>query len=104
MKNSTIVAEPEIDVMKEVRNILKTKKETGFQIILWNDDVNSFDWVIECLMKYCNHEYEQAGQCALLVHTKGKCSVKRGTEKDLKPIKEALLEAHLTATLEKISD
>lgn len=99
----TITIDPEVDIMEEVRSILETKKDTGFQIMLWNDDVNSFDHVIECLVKYCNHEAEQAHQCAMIVHNNGKCSVKRGGEKDLKPIKEALLEAHLTATIEKVS-
>ena len=51
-----------------------------FVLILNNDDYNSFEHVIECLMKVCKHSYEQASQCAHIVHFRGKCDVKRGTK------------------------
>ena len=70
-------------------------------ILVENDDVNTFDHVIECLVKYCDQEPEQAHQCALLIHTKGKYAVKHGSYNKLKPICEALLENHITA---KITD
>jgi ATP-dependent Clp protease adaptor protein ClpS len=69
-------------------------------IILYNDDVNTFDHVIDVLVKYCKHEVTQAEQCAYIVHYNGKCQVKRGTVKKLKPICEALLESGLTAKIE----
>ena len=78
----------------------ETLEETARQLLIYNDDINSFDWVIECLMKYCGHEYEQAGQCALIIHNKGKCSVKQGDLDKLTPIKEALLESHLDARID----
>lgn len=69
-------------------------------ILLWNDPVNSFDHVIECLMKYCDHEYEQANQVANLVHFKGKCDVKRGPKEEMQEIKDKLQSCGLTVTLE----
>ena len=75
---------------------------SGCALVLYNDDVNTFDWVIECLVKYCNHEENQAEQCAMLVHYKGKCTVKTGALSKLKPICEALLDNDLSAKIEEI--
>lgn len=69
-------------------------------IILYNDDVNTFDYVAELLMKYCDHEPMQAEQCAWIVHHNGKCQIKRGELSDLKPICTALLDAGLSAVIE----
>lgn len=86
---------------KEDSDVLeKTDTEKAPAIILYNDDVNSFEHVIECLMKYCDHGYEQAGQCASIVHHNGKCDVKHGTYEELRPIYEALLDNHLSAKIE----
>lgn len=70
------------------------------RLIVYNDDVNSFQWVIECLCKYCGHTTEQAEQCSYIIHHKGKCDVKKGSKEILRPMKEALLDAGLTATIE----
>ncbi len=70
------------------------------QIILYNDDVNTFDWVIESLVKVCDHDSVQAEQCAWLVHLKGKCAVKNGALEDLRIYKEALTERGLSAVIE----
>ena len=59
--------------------------EKKFQIILYNDDVNTFEHVIDCLVKICDHNYLQAEQCAYIVHHSGKCSVKTGTLDELVP-------------------
>ena len=69
-------------------------------IVLFNDDVNTFDHVIETLVKVCNHEAIQAEQCALLVHYKGKCDVKSGDMNDLVPMCSALLDAGLSAEIQ----
>lgn len=69
------------------------------EIILYNDDVNTFDHVIETLVYVCNHTWEQAEQCAILVHYKGKCTVKTGHIDELKPQCSALLEAGLSAEI-----
>jgi ATP-dependent Clp protease adaptor protein ClpS len=70
------------------------------KLVVYNDDHNSFEWVIECFCKYLKHSSEQAEQCAMLIHTKGKCSVKTGSKSDLKPFKEALVDAGLSAVIE----
>lgn len=69
------------------------------EIVLFNDDVNTFDHVIDTLIRVCNHDELQAEQCALLVHYKGKCIVKTGTFDELKPQCSSLLEAGLSAEI-----
>lgn len=75
----------------------KTLKQN--EIILYNDDVNTFDHVIETLMYACDHTPEQAEQCSIIVHYKGKCAVKTGPYKELKPRCSMLLEAGLSAEI-----
>lgn len=69
-------------------------------LILYNDDVNTFDHVINQLTKYCEHSMIQAEQCAHIVHNNGKCQIKRGEFESLKPICETLLEKGLSAVIE----
>ena len=70
------------------------------RLILLNDDVNTFDYVIDCLMKVCEHTYEQAESCAYITHYKGRCSVKSGSFDELQPYHLALLDCHLLAIIE----
>ena len=74
-----------------------------WKLVLANDDYNSFDWVITCLMKVCGHEYEQANQCAHIVHFKGKCDVKYGDFETISTMKEKLQNAGLSVTMEENS-
>ena len=69
-------------------------------LILYNDDVNTFDHVIDTLVEVCHHTFEQAEQCAIIVHFKGKCDVKTGSYEYLKPLCTALLDAGLSAQIE----
>lgn len=69
------------------------------EIVLYNDDVNTFDHVIDTLMIVCEHTAEQAEQCAILVHYKGKCTVKTGSYDELKPKCTQLLQAGLSAEI-----
>ncbi len=85
--------------LKEV-TLKDAKTETPKNLILYNDDVNTFDFVIESLIKVCNHDLLQAEQCTFLVHYAGKCSVKTAPYKKLKPLCEALLERGLSAQIE----
>ena len=78
---------------------IKEQVAVNHEIVLYNDDVNTFDHVIECLIKYCDHTAEQAEQCAILVHYKGKCTVKTGSIDELKPQCTALLESGLSAEI-----
>ncbi len=66
-------------------------------LMVFNDDVNTFDHVINTLVKVCKHSAEQAEQCAMIIHYKGKCSVKKGHLVDLKPMKDAICEAGIDA-------
>ncbi len=81
----------ELDVL-----IQETKKH---EIVLHNDDVNTFDFVIDSLVSVCDHTLEQAEQCAILVHYKGKCAVKTGEYKDLEPKCSKLLQLGLSAEI-----
>lgn len=73
---------------------------TSHEIILYNDDVNTFDHVIDTLIRVCNHDELQAEQCAILVHYTGKCGVKTGSYDELKPQCSLLLEAGLSAEIQ----
>jgi len=79
---------------------VKLKAEDQKNLVLYNDDVNTFDFVTESLVKVCNHDMIQAEQCTYLVHFAGKCAVKTAQYKKLKPMCEALLERGLTAKIE----
>mgnify|MGYP000083931738 FL=1 len=76
---------------------VSTLTDREHEIILYNDDVNTFEHVIECLIAICDHNALQAEQCAYLVHYTGKCAVKSGTLEDLVPRCSALLEKGLSA-------
>lgn len=78
----------------------KLQTEKLRELIVYNDDVNSFDFVIECFIKICGHDEIQAEQCTYLVHYKGKCAVKRGLYEELESICVALLDRGLTAKIE----
>jgi len=86
---------------KKVKSELDEIVSQPFILMLHNDDYNSFDWVIECLMKVCGHEYEQASQCAHLVHFTGKCDVKRGDKETITKMYNKLKGARLTVTMEE---
>ncbi|MFN0727893.1 ATP-dependent Clp protease adaptor ClpS [Polaribacter gochangensis] len=81
----------EVDVLE--------KEVNQHEIVLFNDDVNTFDHVIESLIDVCEHTLEQAEQCSILVHYKGKCTVKTGEYKDLKPRCSKLQQLGLSAEL-----
>ena len=76
-----------------------TENVEKHEIILYNDDVNTFQHVIETLVKFCKHTYQQAEQCAYIVHFSGKCVVKTGSLEELVPICSALLDAGLSAEI-----
>lgn len=90
--NSNTETEYEEDVL--------TLTEETKKIILYNDEVNSFEFVIETLIDVCEHEPEQATQCTYIVHYKGKCDVKNGEYDKLKPICSELLRRGLSAEIE----
>jgi ATP-dependent Clp protease adaptor protein ClpS len=69
-------------------------------LILYNDEINTFDFVIESLMEVCGHDFEQAEQCALITHYKGRCAVKSGSYEELKGMSEELTIRRLTVAVE----
>lgn len=79
--------------------LLLEKEDKENQIVLYNDDVNTFDHVIITLMNACDHTPEQAEQCSIIVHYKGKCTVLSGSFDDLKPRCSKLLDAGLSAEI-----
>lgn len=81
----------EVDVLEQI--------VSQHEIVLYNDDVNTFDFVIDSLIDVCEHTLEQAEQCTILVHYKGKCTVKTGEFKDLKSRCSKLLSLGLSAEI-----
>lgn len=87
-----------IEKVKEKTSVKELINKNN-EIVLFNDDVNTFDHVIETLIIVCKHTAEQAEQCAILVHYKGKCIVKTGSYDELEPQCIQLLEAGLSAEI-----
>lgn len=71
------------------------------QLVLHNDDIHTFDYVIESLIDVCQMDITQAEQCTYLVHYKGKCDIRRGSYDELKPFKEGLIDRELNATIDE---
>ena len=72
------------------------------QLIVYNEDFNTFDWVIQCFMEVCEHTQEQSEQLSILVHFKGKATVKTGSMSILMPMKVDLIERGLSAVIETL--
>ena len=87
----------EFPVIEEVNEVEGQGKNS---LILHNDEVNTFDFVIESLIEVCEHTNEQAEQCTYLIHYKGKCDVKSGSFSFLRPMRHALVEKGLSATID----
>ncbi len=92
MLKEVTIKEEEVAILDEISE--------EYKVILYNDEVNTFDWVIECLIDICKHDELQAEQCALLVHYKGKAVVKVGEIEEMKNICEALCNRDLAAAVE----
>lgn len=95
------ILEPNTGTLEQIAEKVATRESEGYKIVLYNDEVNTFDWVIECLMKVCAHTSEQAEQCAWIVHHKGKYPVKHGDLTELRPRCEALCDRGLSAQIEE---
>jgi ATP-dependent Clp protease adaptor protein ClpS len=73
------------------------------QLVVWNDEVNTFEWVIDTLIEICGHSKEQAEQCAMIIHTKGKYAVKEGSYEELKTMCDSITDRGIGATVEELS-
>ncbi|AEV99322.1 Clp protease ClpS [Niastella koreensis] len=80
-----------------------TSLDEPYSLIVWNDEVNTFEWVIETLVEVCGHTAEQAEQCAYIIHFQGKYAVKQGSYDDLKPQCDAITDRGIGATLEVLA-
>ena len=89
--------------IKDKPLILKKKESEGSEyhfLVLYNDEIHTFNYVIESLVEVCSHSSVQAEQCALITHFKGKCEVKKGIRKDLEPMQTALSKRGLTSIID----
>ncbi|MDX1684908.1 MAG: ATP-dependent Clp protease adaptor ClpS [Saprospiraceae bacterium] len=85
-------------LLEEIEEDVESGKDT--QLIVYNDDFNTFDWVIESFVEICRHTVEQAEQLSLIVHFKGKATVKTGPLGVVRPMKEALIDRGISAVIE----
>lgn len=74
---------------------------TPAYLIVYNDDFNTFEWVIQCFIEVLHHSHEQAEQLSLIIHFKGKATVKTGAKSELLPLREALIDRGLSAVVEE---
>lgn len=90
----------DIDVLDlpEIKDKINT--ELNKKIVVYNDDHNSFEWVILTFIEILKHSTVQAEQCAHIIHFKGKCQVKSGSFEELKPLKDGLVDRGLSAVIE----
>jgi ATP-dependent Clp protease adaptor protein ClpS len=92
----TLKQQPHKDLNEETDQ----KKSKERFLVLHNDDYHTFDYVIDALVEICDHDIIQAEQCTLLIHYKGKCDVKKGSFSYLRPMKRALSQKDLKATID----
>ena len=86
---------------KVQKELLTLKKKTEIKsLTIYNDDINTFDHVINSLIKICKHDSIQAEQCTWIIHLKGKCSVKHGSFLKLKPLCQAFIDLDINASIE----
>ncbi|MFL0684492.1 MAG: ATP-dependent Clp protease adaptor ClpS [Algoriphagus aquaeductus] len=95
--NQFSIALPELEEIEVLLEELIDQE--ALDLVVFNDDINTFEHVIQVLMKVCKHSHEQAEQCTLIIHYKGKCSVKKGSREELKPMCEAILDAGIQAAI-----
>ncbi len=99
--------------MIDLENNIKTDQQEDIDVlsltedpchlIVWNDEVNTFEWVIETLIEICGHTFEQAEQCSYIIHYNGKYAVKNGSFDELKPLCDAITERGINATVEVLA-
>jgi ATP-dependent Clp protease adaptor protein ClpS len=98
-----MATQPDIQTNQWEETYLLTEVEDPCSLIVWNDEVNTFEWVIETLIEVCGHSYEQAEQCSYIIHFHGKYAVKKGGFDELKPLCDAITDRGIGATIEVIA-
>ncbi|MCB0521992.1 MAG: ATP-dependent Clp protease adaptor ClpS [Lewinellaceae bacterium] len=99
--NPFIEEDLDVDVLLEEEVTDDTSSGELAQLIVYNDEVNTFDWVVKCFTDVLKHSVEQAEQLSIIIHTKGKATVKTAPFKELRPKKDALVEKGLSAVIEE---
>ncbi|MEE9374437.1 MAG: ATP-dependent Clp protease adaptor ClpS [Saprospiraceae bacterium] len=92
------------DQGENVMTLESTSTENLSQLVVYNDDYNTFDWVIQCFIEVCNHTFEQSEQLSLIIHYKGKAIAKTDSFLELTPLKDALIERGLSAVIETLKE
>ena len=87
-------------IHEDIDALLDSILDSGCKLIVYNDEENTFEWVIKTLVDICHHSWGQAEQCAMIIHHKGKYAVKEGAKSELKPMKDAIVERGIGAALE----
>ena len=90
------------DLEEEVLVLDETGTDKSWSLVVWNDDVNTFDWVAESLVEVCDHSPEQAEQCAIIIHYNGRYAVRNGSFEKMRPMCEALLDRGITASVDQL--
>jgi len=85
---------------EDVAVLEETITEDQKDLVVYNDDFNTFEHVINTLIKVCKHSTEQAEQCTLIIHYRGKCAVKKGTFDELRPMKDSICDAGIDAKIQ----
>ena len=93
MTNTTTQYQEEVELLED------ELQSEQFELVVFNDDVNTFEHVIKSLVKVCKHTLEQAEQCTMLIHYKGKCSVKLGLYEELVPMRQAICDRGISAEI-----
>lgn len=97
-RQMTTLPSPEIEVIEEITEDLSAIKL--WELIVFNDDINTFDHVISTLIDVCQHSPEQAEQCTLIIHYKGKCSVKSGDFEELVALRNEICRREISAEIQ----
>ncbi len=95
--NTKLYEDPKREYEEDI--LVLEEEDEVYKLVLHNDDVHTFDYVIDSLIEICGHTLEQAEQCTILVHYKGKCTVKTGSMELLKPMHNKLLSRQLTSEI-----
>lgn len=94
----------DISIKKKPETEVITVHDEPCRLVVWNDEVNTFEWVIETLIAVCGHTQEQAEQCSYIIHFQGKYAVKEGSYEALKPMCDAITERGIGATVEVMAE
>ena len=102
-KFAAAMRRPAEDMELSEETLVAVATQEPYHLIVWNDDVNTFDWVIETLVEVCRHSHEQAEQCAILIHFQGKYAVKEGSYEELEAMCTAITDRGISATVEAMA-